>query len=191
MSAADRAFDPANWRAHYAGVKARLSIAACRPVIANAKPRVIIRYFVRHISESEARHNEYVYLSALAAAADSYCAGIEARKQVSVEALSRPTVRQIILEVCQLTGFTYNDIISQRRQAALALARQFAIWRSKNETLNSYPQIGRRFGGRDHSTAIWAVQKIDQLICDGRIPQHWLATCLSERHITANQEPDS
>lgn len=171
---AGRAFDPSNWKEHYAGVKARIAKPPARPVVVIPNREVIIRRFVRALSEREIQHNEYLYLSALAVAANTYCANQKAKTLVEPEAYNRLTVRQIIDQVCQLTGFTYNDIISGRRQAPLVLARQFAVWRAKNETPNSYPQIAKRFGGRDHSTAIASVRKIERLIAAKQIPEAWL-----------------
>lgn len=181
MSTAGQAFDPANWQAHYAGVQARIIAAGTRPMPKRPTPQVVIRWRNAPLTEAEAENNEYVYLSGMAVAADQYYATHVEKPNDSAGEYTRRTVKQIILEVSALTGFSYIDIISQRRTAPLALARQFAVWRAKRETPNSYPEIARRFGGRDHSTAIASVRKIDRLVAEGAIPQHWLAACPSWR----------
>ncbi len=55
------------------------------------------------------------------------------------------------------------DILSSRRTANVVRPRQIAMYLSKTLTLRSLPEIGRRFGGRDHTTVLHAVRKIDAL----------------------------
>ena len=55
------------------------------------------------------------------------------------------------------------DLISARRARAVARPRQIAMYLAKRLTTRSLPEIGRRFGGRDHSTVIHAVRKIEEL----------------------------
>jgi chromosomal replication initiator protein len=55
------------------------------------------------------------------------------------------------------------DILSSRRTAVVVKPRQVAMFLSKTLTLRSLPEIGRRFGGRDHTTVLHAVRKIDGL----------------------------
>jgi chromosomal replication initiator protein len=58
---------------------------------------------------------------------------------------------------------TRADILSSRRTAVVVKPRQVAMYLSKALTLRSLPEIGRRFGGRDHTTVLHAVRKIDTL----------------------------
>ena len=53
------------------------------------------------------------------------------------------------------------DILSSRRTANVVRPRQIAMYLSKVLTLRSLPEIGRRFGGRDHTTVLHAVRKIE------------------------------
>lgn len=53
------------------------------------------------------------------------------------------------------------DILSSRRTANVVRPRQIAMFLAKTLTLRSLPEIGRRFGGRDHTTVLHAVRKID------------------------------
>ena len=55
------------------------------------------------------------------------------------------------------------DILSSRRTAVVVKPRQVAMFLSKTLTLRSLPEIGRRFGGRDHTTVLHAVRKIEGL----------------------------
>ena len=55
------------------------------------------------------------------------------------------------------------DLVSARRARAVARPRQIAMYLAKRLTTRSLPEIGRKFGGRDHSTVIHAVRKVEQL----------------------------
>ena len=73
-----------------------------------------------------------------------------------------------IEEIQRLVANHYNvsraDILSSRRTATVVRPRQIAMYLSKMLTLRSLPEIGRRFGGRDHTTVLHAVRKIDGLV---------------------------
>ena len=55
------------------------------------------------------------------------------------------------------------DLVSARRARAVARPRQIAMYLAKRLTTRSLPEIGRKFGGRDHSTVIHAVRLIEDL----------------------------
>ncbi len=73
-----------------------------------------------------------------------------------------------IEDIQRLVANHYNvsraDILSSRRTATVVRPRQIAMYLSKILTLRSLPEIGRRFGGRDHTTVLHAVRKIDGLV---------------------------
>ena len=52
---------------------------------------------------------------------------------------------------------------SSRRARAVARPRQIAMYLSKQLTARSLPEIGRKFGGRDHTTVMHAVRKVEEL----------------------------
>ena len=56
-----------------------------------------------------------------------------------------------------------TDLIAARRARAVARPRQVAMFLCKTLTSRSLPEIGRGFGGRDHTTVIHAVKKIEEL----------------------------
>lgn len=70
----------------------------------------------------------------------------------------RLTMREIIDEVAIKHGLSVLDIISERRERHVVIARHEAMWRCKNETIFSFPRIGKVLGGRDHSTVIHGVK---------------------------------
>ncbi len=55
------------------------------------------------------------------------------------------------------------DLVSARRAVVVARPRQIAMYLAKRLTTRSLPEIGRKFGGRDHSTVIHAVRRIEDL----------------------------
>ena len=73
-----------------------------------------------------------------------------------------------IEEIQRIVGRHYNvsrsDLLSARRTANVVRPRQIAMYLAKTLTLRSLPEIGRRFGGRDHTTVLHAVRKIEGLI---------------------------
>ena len=65
--------------------------------------------------------------------------------------------------VAEHYGLKQADLISERRARAVARPRQVAMWLAKQITTRSLPDIGRRFGGRDHTTVLHAVRRIEEL----------------------------
>ncbi len=78
----------------------------------------------------------------------------------------RLTVDRIQRAVCEEFGVTLTDMVSKRRARQIARPRQVAMYLSKKLTKRSLPDIGRRFGGRDHTTVMHAVKRIDELRAD-------------------------
>jgi chromosomal replication initiator protein len=58
------------------------------------------------------------------------------------------------------------DMHSERRARAVARPRQVAMFLSKQLTQRSLPEIGRKFGGRDHTTVMHAVKKVEELMAN-------------------------
>jgi chromosomal replication initiator protein len=75
----------------------------------------------------------------------------------------RVTVDQIQKAVAEHYQLKQADLISERRARAVARPRQVAMWLAKQITTRSLPDIGRRFGGRDHTTVLHAVRRIEAL----------------------------
>ena len=75
----------------------------------------------------------------------------------------RLTVDKIQRAVAEEFGITLNDMTSKRRARDIARPRQVAMYLCKKLTKRSLPDIGRRFGGRDHTTVMHAVKRVDSL----------------------------
>ncbi|WP_238473970.1 chromosomal replication initiator protein DnaA [Altericroceibacterium spongiae] len=75
----------------------------------------------------------------------------------------RITIDEIQRTVCQFYRVDRSEMSSKRRARAVVRPRQIAMYLAKVLTPRSYPEIGRKFGGRDHSTVIHAVRLIEDL----------------------------
>ena len=89
--------------------------------------------------------------------------------EIAIRDLVRPhePKRVKIEDIQKLVASHYSvtraDILSSRRTATVVKPRQIAMYLAKTLTLRSLPEIGRRFGGRDHTTVLHAVRKIEGL----------------------------
>jgi chromosomal replication initiator protein len=75
----------------------------------------------------------------------------------------RVTIDEIQRHVADYFNVRLADLLSARRARAVARPRQVAMYLSKQLTARSLPEIGRKFGGRDHTTVMHAVKRIDEL----------------------------
>ena len=77
-------------------------------------------------------------------------------RRVRVEDIQRVVARHF--------NVSKNELLSNRRTRAIVRPRQIAMYLAKVLTPRSLPEIGRRFGGRDHTTVLHAVRKIEGLV---------------------------
>ena len=75
----------------------------------------------------------------------------------------RVTIEEIQKRVAEYFNIRFTDMHSARRSRAVARPRQVAMYLSKMLTPRSLPEIGRKFGGRDHTTVMYAVRKVEDL----------------------------
>jgi hypothetical protein len=74
-----------------------------------------------------------------------------------------PQVSAIVRFVAKCHGISMTDFISDRKTARLVRPRHMAMWLAKEMTTKSLPFIGKRLGGRDHTTILHGVRKIEAL----------------------------
>ena len=86
----------------------------------------------------------------------------EVLKDILVEKNRELTVEEIQKAVASHYGLKIADLKSPKRLKALVLPRQVAMYLSRQMTSLSYPDIGEKFGGKDHSTIIHAIKKIEK-----------------------------
>ncbi len=75
----------------------------------------------------------------------------------------RVTIEEIQKRVAEHFNIRISDMHSARRARSVARPRQVAMYLAKQLTTRSLPEIGRKFGGRDHTTVMHAVRKVDEL----------------------------
>lgn len=73
------------------------------------------------------------------------------------------TIEEIQRQVCEHYNIRISDILGPRRTRTIARPRQMAMYLAKQLTSRSLPEIGRRFGGRDHTTVMHGVRRIEEL----------------------------
>lgn len=79
----------------------------------------------------------------------------------------RPSIRLIQWHICSFSNTLRNDLLSSRRTKEVVKPRQIGMMLAKLLTRRSLPEIGKEFGGRDHTTVLHAVRKTANL-------QQWL-----------------
>jgi chromosomal replication initiator protein len=86
------------------------------------------------------------------------------------------TAQLILDETAKMFGFTMDELCGKSRRRPLVTARQISMYVMRELTDFSYPKIAEAFGGRDHTTVMYAVDKIKQQ--------------MTERHVTFEQVSD-
>ena len=82
------------------------------------------------------------------------------------------TVEEIQRQVAEYFNIRMSYLIGPKRVRTYARPRQVAMYLAKQLTSRSLPEIGRRFGGRDHTTIMHGVRRIEELkATDGQIAE--------------------
>ncbi|AJE01971.1 chromosomal replication initiator protein DnaA [Geobacter pickeringii] len=88
----------------------------------------------------------------------------EVLKDIIVDKTKEITVEMIQKYVADHFGIKVSELKSDKRLKVLVVPRQIAIYLCRDLTKASYPEIGERFGGKDHSTIIHSVKKVEKLL---------------------------
>lgn len=83
--------------------------------------------------------------------------------ELPIVMISRNKVEQIKRIICKRYGISKAEIESNTRKAKVVRPRQIGMFIARKYTTHSFPEIGRRFGGRDHTTILYACAKIEKL----------------------------
>ena len=78
----------------------------------------------------------------------------------------RIKIEDILRIISRHYGVSKSDLLSQRRHRSVVWPRQIGMYLAKQLTQRSLPEIGRRFGNRDHTTVLHAIRKIEGLLGD-------------------------
>lgn len=148
----------------------KIRVAAAREAVPNFDvPPSVLSYVARTITANgrdlDGAINRLLAHNTLSNAAVTLEMAEEALRDL---VRNREPRRVKIEDIQRIVARHYNvsraDILSARRTATVVRPRQIAMYLAKVLTLRSLPEIGRRFGGRDHTTVLHAVRKIDGLI---------------------------
>ncbi len=92
----------------------------------------------------------------------------EVLKDIPETAASRVTIDIILSAVAESTGVSVTEIIGDKRSRPVVDSRHVAMYLARELTDLSLPKIGERFGNRDHTTVLHAVEKITKLMREDR-----------------------
>ena len=76
------------------------------------------------------------------------------------------TIEDVQRAVCEHFGLSLNELKSKRRTQSVASARQVAMYIARKLVRASFPQIGQKFGGRDHSTVMHAQSVVERRLAE-------------------------
>jgi chromosomal replication initiator protein len=128
-----------------------------------------VAHYIASCSESNIRELEG-YLIRIAAYASLTGREIdmvlaqEVLRKITYNEKEQVTVEEITKMVASKLGIKIYDLKSKKKNKNLAMARQVAMFLARKLTAASYPDIGEKIGGRDHSTVIYAFNKIKKLV---------------------------
>lgn len=158
-------------RARWLAARARMGMGSGPVVIARPESKDIVQTPIQRLTrpldaanrklamQREAARREKEEHIRLKVEADAR-ALIEARRTANQE------IRAIVLATANHFGITSQEILSDRRVAAVSLPRQVAMYLAKELTSHSYPRIGMRFH-RDHTTVLHACRRIESFLAKG------------------------
>ena len=85
---------------------------------------------------------------------------------LSESATRQKTDEELLLDIASYLGYSVDALRGKSRQRPLVMARQIAMYVMREQTELSYPSLARLFGGRDHTTVIHAVEKVQRLMAE-------------------------
>lgn len=119
-----------------------------------------------NVRELEGLLNRIGAYAKLTATSVSLSMAKEILKDILVEKNREISVEQIQKVVASHFNIKLSEMKSSKRVKALVVPRQIAMYLARQMTSCSYPEIGEKFGGKDHSTIIHAIKKIDKALED-------------------------
>ena len=133
-------------------------------------PDEVIEYIARHAT-SNIRELEGALVRVIVFASMN---NVPLSREMAAKALSdvfapsdvTPTMADVLRATAKHFGLETNDLTSKGRRQELVGPRQIAMYLIRDLTAHSFPEIGAFFGGRDHSTVLYAVKKINERIDD-------------------------
>lgn len=149
-------------------------------------PKEVAVYLATHI-KSNVRELEGLLIRVAAfASLQSHPITVEFARETLRDFLTQAThsltVEAVQKEVAAYYDVKVADLKSPRRHQAVARPRQIAMYLARKLVKASYPELGQRFGGKDHTTVLSACRKMEKLMTDDPQTRHELQEI--ERHLT-------
>ena len=123
----------------------------------------LARTISRNVRELEGGLNKLLAYAQLTGKPITRALAEDQLKDILSACRRRITIDEIQRAVCEYYRIDRSEMSSKRRARAVVRPRQVAMYIAKVMTPRSYPEIGRKFGGRDHSTVIHAVRLVEGL----------------------------
>ncbi len=154
--------NPADYELRYNILRAKLA-AHPSASVPDAVVEYLARKMVANVRELEGALNRVIaYANLMGRTVD-----LDFTRDVLADVLRaharKLTIDDIQRRVAEHYRLKLSDLVSARRAREVARPRQVAMYLAKQLTPRSYPEIGRRFGGRDHTTVLHAVRRIEEL----------------------------
>ena len=121
-----------------------------------------------NVRELEGAMNRIVHQASLVQKTISIDMAQEVLKDLLRANDRRVTIEEIQKAVVEHYSIRMSDMVSARRSRAVARPRQVAMYLAKQLTPRSLPEIGKKFGGRDHTTVMHAVRQVERLSGEDR-----------------------
>jgi chromosomal replication initiator protein len=154
--------NPADYELRYNILCAKLA-AQPQAAVPDAVIEFLARKIVANVRELEGALNRVIAYSRLVDRPIDLDFAREVLADVLRAHSRRLTIDEIQRRVAEHYALKLNDLLSARRTRDIARPRQVAMYLAKMLTPRSLPEIGRRFGGRDHTTVMHAVKQIEKL----------------------------
>ena len=94
---------------------------------------------------------------------------------------------ELVQIVCEETNVSPQDILSQSRKQNIVRARHICMYLARQFLPLSYPEIGKKFGNRDHSTIMYSVKKIEKLKKDNQEMKNLLKNMIAKCHLLVQE----
>ena len=131
-----------------------------------ALPENVLDYIANNIQKNIRELEGALNLVIASSRLNNNEATLEQVKKVLSHITSKPqkpiNYKKIFKTVADFYEISEKDLISKNRKREVVLPRQIAMFLIRNELNSSYPSIGEKFGGKDHTTVMYACEKIER-----------------------------
>jgi len=147
------------------------ALEACKDTAGLAIPDTVLDFLAERLTESGRELEGAIHRLRASYQLTDQPVTIEVAEQIVRDLMRgaeprRVRIDDILRTVSKHYGVNRGDLLSGRRNRSIVRPRQIGMYLAKLLTSRSLPEIGRRFGNRDHTTVLHAIRKIEQLMND-------------------------